>query len=69
MDTSETNPQTDRVGDDLLIGALAIADELRCEPHQVNYIYKKRKLPIGKFGKQYIASRKKLLAATQALVA
>jgi hypothetical protein len=66
MDTVETNPQADRIGDDVLLGALAIAEELRCEPHQVNYIFKTKKLPIGKFGKQYIASRKKLRAAMQA---
>jgi hypothetical protein len=69
MDTVETTPQTERIGDDLLIGAIAIAAELVVKPHQENYIYKTKKYPIGKFGKQDIASRKKLRAAAQALVA
>jgi hypothetical protein len=69
MDTVETTSQSDRIGDDLLIGALAIAAELKCKPHQVNYIYKKKKYPIGKFGGLYIASKKKLRAAAQALIA
>jgi hypothetical protein len=69
VDTLETEPQTDRLGDDLLIGALAIADELRVKPHQVNYIYKTKKLPIGKLGKTYIASKKKLRSAAYACIA
>jgi hypothetical protein len=63
VNTPETESQTDRIGDDLLIGAQAIADELVVEPYQVNYIYRTKKLPIGKFGKQYIASKKKLRSA------
>jgi hypothetical protein len=66
VDTPETESQTDRTGDDLLIGAIAIADELCVKPHQVNYIYRTKKLPIGKFGKQYIASKKKLRSAALA---
>jgi hypothetical protein len=69
QDTPETESQTDRIGDDLLIGAIAIADELRVKPHQVNYIYKTRKYPIRKFGKQYIASKKKLRSAALAYTA
>ena len=69
MDTLETESQTERLGDDLLIGAIAIADELRVKPHQVNYIYKTKKWPIGKMGKQYIASRKQLRRAALACIA
>jgi hypothetical protein len=69
MDTLETESQTERVGDDLLWGAIEIADELRVKPHQVNYIYKTKKLPIGKMGKQYIASKSKLRKAALALTA
>ena len=66
MNTPETEPQTDdRIGDDLLRGAIEIAAELRVKPHQVNYIYKTKKLPIGKMGKEYIASKKKLRSAVQ----
>jgi hypothetical protein len=46
VNTPETEPQTDdRIGDDLLRGAIEIAAELRVKPHQVNYIYKTKKLP------------------------
>jgi hypothetical protein len=57
----------ERIGDDLLWGAIEIADELRVKPHQVNYIYKTKKLPIGKMGKQYIASKRELRKAALAL--
>jgi hypothetical protein len=66
VDTLETKSQDERIGDDLLIGALAIAEELRVKPHQVNYIYKTKKSPIRKMGKQYIASKKKLRKAALA---
>jgi hypothetical protein len=66
VDTVETESQRERVGDDLLIGALAIADELCVKPHQVNYIYKTKKWPIRKMGKQYIASKEKLRKAALA---
>ena len=69
MDILETEPQGDRIGDDLLFGAIAIADELRVKPHQVNYIYKTRKLPIGKMGKMYIASKRQLRRAAYACIA
>ncbi len=69
MDILETEPQGDRIGDDLLFGAIAIADELGVEPHQVNYIYKTRKLPIGKMGKMYIASKRQLRRAGYACIA
>ena len=69
MDTLETESHTERLADDLLIGAQAIATELGVEPHQVNYIYKTKKLPIGKMGKQYISSKKQLRRAALACIA
>jgi hypothetical protein len=69
VDTPETESPVERLGDDLLIGALAIADELRVKPHQVNYIYRTRQLPIGKRGKLYIASKKQLRSAAYACIA
>lgn len=69
MENLDTKSQTERLADDLLIGAQAIADELGVEPHQVNYIFKTKKLPIGKMGKQYIASKKQLRRAALACIA
>ena len=69
MENLDTKLQTERLADDLLIGAQAIADELGVEPHQVNYIFKTKKLPIGKMGKQYIASKKQLRRAALACIA
>jgi hypothetical protein len=68
MDTTEER-QTERLSDDLLLGAEAIAAELGVEPSQIYYIYKAKKLPIGKFGKQLIASRRKLRSAAARLTA
>jgi hypothetical protein len=69
VENFDTESQTERLADDLLIGAQAIADELGVEPHQVNYIFKTKKLPIGKMGKQYIASKKQLRRAALACIA
>jgi hypothetical protein len=69
VDTLETESQAERLGDDLLIGATAIAHELKVKPHQVNYIYKTKKWPIGKMGKQYIASKRRLREAALAYTA
>jgi hypothetical protein len=55
--------QKERLADDLLIGAKAIAEELGIEPVQVYYLVKTKKLPIGKMGRDLIASRAKLKRA------
>jgi hypothetical protein len=62
VDTTLQQPP-EKIGDDLLRGARAIADELDCKESQVNYLFRTRKLPIGKLGKDYIASKRKLKAA------
>jgi hypothetical protein len=67
MSIEETTKQAERLADDLLIGAPAIAAELGVEVAAVYYIFKKKRLPIGKFGKNLIASRSKLRRATLTL--
>jgi hypothetical protein len=67
MEDSKQSPQ-DRV----LVGASAIADALTEEferqvtESEVYYIAKKKKLPIGRFGKNLIATRNKLRRAITA---
>jgi hypothetical protein len=57
----------ERVGDDLLIGAAAIGAELNMSESEVCYVHKKQQLPIGKWGKHLIASRRRLRRAAAAL--
>jgi hypothetical protein len=57
----------ERLAEDLLIGAEAIADELGVDRDQVYYLARTKKLPIGKLGKNLIASRSKLRRAIQNL--
>jgi hypothetical protein len=65
--TPEAQKQAERLGDDLLFGARAIAAELGVEVHAVYYIAKTGRLPIGRIGKNLIASRSKLRRAALAL--
>jgi hypothetical protein len=69
MTTPEQPPQADRLRDDLLRGAHAIAIELGVEDHQVYYMARKGLLPIGKLGKYLFASRRALRRAAQGLTA
>ena len=64
---SEFERDKDRIRDDLLIGADAIAAELGVTVQVVYYFARKKKLPIGKLGKNLIASRTKLRRALAAL--
>jgi predicted transcriptional regulator len=59
----------EKLADDLLIGAPAIADELGVTEAAVYYLYRMKRLPIGKLGKNLIATRSKLRRATHALTA
>ncbi|MFZ0065337.1 MAG: hypothetical protein WAK90_04130 [Pseudolabrys sp.] len=57
--------QHERIEDDLLRGAAAIAEHLRSEglnvtPTNVYYFAKAKKLPIGRWGKELIASKTRL---------
>ena len=70
--TSTAGPdplKQERLADDLLIGAPAIAAELGTNIAAVYYLAKTKKLPIGRLGKNLIASRKKLRRATDTLTA
>lgn len=58
-----------KLADDLLIGAPAIADELGTSVAAVYYLHRTHRLPIGKLGKNLIASRTKLRRAANALTA
>jgi hypothetical protein len=59
--------KAERLADDLLVGAAAIAEELGVSRHAVYYIAARQRLPIGKLGKNLIASRSKLRRAANAL--
>jgi hypothetical protein len=65
----ETEISRERLADDLLIGGQAIADELGIALHDLYYIAKTKRLPIGRLGKNLIASRAKLRRAASALTA
>jgi hypothetical protein len=60
-------PADDRLGDDLLVGAAAIAKFLDRTEHAVYYIAAKKLLPIGRLGKNLIASKRTLRRSAQAL--
>ena len=57
MDNTE---QKDRVADDLLIGAPAIAEFLGITEKAVYHWVRKDRIPVGKIGKNLIASRRQL---------
>jgi hypothetical protein len=50
----------ERVSDDLLISAEAIADEIGLTPQQVYYQYRAGNLPLKKLGALLIASKRAL---------
>jgi hypothetical protein len=60
-------PSQERVGADLLIGAEAIGAEMNMTEGEVYYAKRMKLLPIGKWGKHLIASRRKLRRAAQAI--
>jgi hypothetical protein len=57
----------DALAADLLIGAEKIARELGLSQTAVYYLSRKQRLPIGKLGRNLIASRKQLRRAVMAL--
>ena len=69
MENKSNPPSQERVGDDLIIGAKAIGAEMAMEPAEVYYAHRMKLLPIGKWGKQLIASRRKLRRKARALTA
>jgi hypothetical protein len=68
--TSTAGPdplQQERLGDDILIGCPAIARELGLKPSAVYHLARTKRLPIGRLGRNLVASRKKLARAVLAL--
>jgi hypothetical protein len=59
--------KADRLADDMLVGAPAIAEYLGVNEKAVYYMHRKKRLPIGKLGKNLIASKRKLQRAIAAL--
>jgi hypothetical protein len=57
----------EKLADDLLIGARLIAAELGVSEDAVYHLHRKKRLPIGKLGKNLIASRNKLRRAALTL--
>jgi hypothetical protein len=68
-----TTPQTQPappIGDDLIWGAQAIADELGIPIDRVYYFVRKKKIPAAKLGpKTIVASRKALRRALTTVIA
>jgi hypothetical protein len=58
----------DRLADDLLRGAPAIAEFIGTSEAAVYHLYRKKRLPIGKLGKILIAFRSELRRAAEALI-
>jgi hypothetical protein len=66
MENAAKQTERERIADDLIVGATAIAAELGVNRHAVYYLAARRLLPIGRLGKSLIASRKKLQRALSA---
>jgi hypothetical protein len=65
---NELDLPDDRLAEDLLWGALAIADYLGTTRAAVYHMHRNKRLPIGKSGKTLIAFRSGLRRAAQALI-
>jgi hypothetical protein len=65
----EAARRADRLADDLLCGAAAIAEELGCNEREVYHLHKTKRLPIASLGKKLIAFRSQLRRAAKALTA
>jgi hypothetical protein len=63
----ELPTKSERIADDLLIGASAIAEYLGMSEEAVYHLRRTKRLPIGKLGGNLIASRRKLTRAIAAL--
>lgn len=64
---SNLETKRERLADDLLYGAQAIAKELGVTPMQVYHMARLKRLPIGHIGKNLIASRRQLQRAIATL--
>jgi len=69
-ETTETVERHDEpVAADLLVGAAAIAAELGLSETAVYHLSRTKRMPIGRLGRNLIASRKRLRRAALALTA
>lgn len=60
MENQEPAKQIDRLGDDLLSGANAIAEFLGTNAREVYLLAQTKRLPIGRLGRKLIASKRSL---------
>jgi hypothetical protein len=67
MSIEQIEKHDEPVATDLLVGAPAIAKELGLSESAVYHIARMKRLPIGKLGRNLIASRKRLRRAALAL--
>jgi hypothetical protein len=67
MSTEQIEKHDEPVANDLLVGAAAIATELGLSETAVYHIARTKRLPIGRLGRNLIASRKRLRRAALAL--
>ena len=65
--STEVESTKPTLAEDLLIGASQIAEALGINENAVYHIYRTRRLPIGKLGRNLIASKSKLQRALLAL--
>jgi hypothetical protein len=57
MTDDQQAAQASRLADDLLNGAIEIADFLGCKPREVYHLVKTKRLRVGRLGKKLIGSR------------
>jgi hypothetical protein len=69
MDNQKDARPADRLADDLLNGATAIAEFLGTNEREVYHLHKTKRLPIGRLGRKLIGSRAQLRRAYRALTA
>jgi hypothetical protein len=67
MSTEQIEKHDEPVANDLLVGATAIAAELGLSETAVYHLARTKRLPIGRLGRNLIASRKRLRRAALAL--
>ena len=65
--STEFDKHDEPVANDLLVGAEAIAKELGLSPDAVYHLSRTKRMPIGRLGRNLIASRKRLRRAALAL--
>jgi len=61
--------KTERLGDDLILGAAAIAEELGVTEDQVHNWIAKKRIPVGRIGRSLIARRSELQRAISKITA